>query len=58
MTLPNQERVALLNTTKFLYELLDPSKTPNVPKNIRENARICLKHFPPPIRIDEIYNAE
>ena len=35
-----------MNTRKFLLDLLDPKKTPKVPKAIRDQARMCLKHFP------------
>ena len=31
---------------EFLYSLLDPKKTPRVPKEIRLQARSVLKHFP------------
>jgi hypothetical protein len=30
----------------FLYNLMDPKKTPRVPKKIRDEARVILKHFP------------
>jgi hypothetical protein len=58
MTLPNQEKIALLNTIRILYELMDSKKTPNTPKHLREKARACLSHFPSPIRINELYNVE
>ena len=46
MTLPYERRNAVNRTREFLYELLDPKKTPRVPKPIREQAYRCLKHYP------------
>ena len=33
-------------TREFLRELLDPKKTPKVPKSIRKHALSCLRHWP------------
>ena len=46
MTLPAERSQALQNTREFLRSLLDPKKTPKVPKHIRKEAFWCLKHFP------------
>lgn len=46
MTLPRERRQALKNTQRFLYDLLDPKKTPKVPLAIRVVARNCLRHYP------------
>ena len=46
MTLPDERYRALLEAKKFLYELVDPKKTPRVPKNIRRQAYAVLRHFP------------
>lgn len=46
MTMPSERTNAVLNTEKFLVDLLDPKKTPRVPKNIRKRAASCLRHFP------------
>jgi hypothetical protein len=46
MTL-NFERLNSIEATRdFLHDLLDPKKTPRVPKEIRHRARCVLKHFP------------
>lgn len=58
MTLPIQEQIAINNTLKFLYELTDPFKTPNLPLELRTKAKICLKQLPTPSRLDEIYNVD
>ena len=46
MTLPVERTVAILNTKQFLYDLMDPARTPKVPYAIRRQARQLLKHFP------------
>lgn len=45
MTLPRERTQAMNNTREFLRNLLDPKKTPRVPKWIREEAYWCLKHY-------------
>lgn len=43
----NFERHNAVNRAReFLYELMDPKKTPRIPKYIRNEARACLKHYP------------
>lgn len=46
MTLPNEKTRAVLAAQTFLRDLLDPKKTPKVPKTIRRRAYAVLKHFP------------
>ena len=46
MTLPSERYNAMLRAEKFLSELQDPSKTPKVPRYIRERAHSCLRHYP------------
>ena len=46
MTLPDERYRAVIRTQDFLISLMDPKKTPRVPKEIREEARRCLRHFP------------
>lgn len=58
MTIPIEEYNSLCNTMKFLYELLDPSKTPKVPKEIRNKASMCLRHYPDIIKLSEMYDIE
>jgi hypothetical protein len=50
MTLPDERYRAILYAKKFCEDLLDPSKTPKVPKAIRGRALGVLRHFP-----DEYY---
>ena len=46
MTLPDERFIAVARVREFLYDLLDPKKTPRVPKEIRVRARNCLRHYP------------
>lgn len=46
MTLPYERKRAVTSTYDFLCDLLDPKKTPRVPKDIRRRASACLRHYP------------
>jgi hypothetical protein len=46
MTLPDERYRSLVQTKKFLMELLSPHMTPRVPKDIRQHARGLLRHWP------------
>ncbi len=43
MTLPDERYRAVVQTEKFLREILT---TPRVPKAIKDGARHCLRHYP------------
>jgi hypothetical protein len=43
MTMPDERFRAVVQTEKFLREILT---TPRVPKAIKEQARWCLRHYP------------
>jgi hypothetical protein len=43
MTLPDERYRAVIQTQKFLVEILS---TPRVPKAIKDRARSCLRHYP------------
>ena len=43
MTLPDERYRAVIQTKKFLQDLLI---TPRVPKAIKDGARRCLRHYP------------
>ena len=43
MTLPDERYRAVVQTQKFLVEILS---TPRVPKAIKDRARSCLRHYP------------
>lgn len=46
MTLPDERYRAVLGTLEFLKDLVNPSKTPRIPKAIRQQAYWCLRHYP------------
>jgi hypothetical protein len=46
MTMPIERTWAIKNTKQFLVDLMDPKKTPRVPKAIRKEAYRCLRHYP------------
>ena len=50
MTLPDERYRAIIWSKNLCEELLDPKKTPRVPKEIRQQAYSVLRHFP-----DEYY---
>ncbi len=43
MTLPDERYRAVVQTKKFLEELLT---TPRIPTAVKDNARWCLRHYP------------
>lgn len=54
MTLPDERYRAIRCARYFLYELVDPKKTPRVPKAIRNRAVSILKHYPNDYDLDQI----
>jgi hypothetical protein len=46
MTLPFERARAVHQTRQFLLDLLDPAKTPRVPKQVRDSAKHLLRHYP------------
>lgn len=57
MTLPDERYAAVLRTKKFLMDLCDPVATPRVPKDIREQARWCLRHYPDTWEMQQVAEA-
>ena len=46
MTLPIERSRSIRHAREFLLDLMDPKKTPKVPKEVRERAYSILRHFP------------
>ncbi len=46
MTVPIERTNAVNWTREFMYELIDPKKTPRVPKAVRQQALHLLRHYP------------
>ena len=54
MTLPCERYNAVKRTEEFLKDLMDPKKTPRVPKEVRQQAYYCLRHYPSGYNLDLI----
>lgn len=46
MTMPYERTRAVVQTRDFLQSLLDSEQSPGVPSDIRQQARLLLRHFP------------
>ncbi len=46
MTIPYERTRAILETRRFLRELVNPADTPRIPMRFREMARLLLRHYP------------
>jgi hypothetical protein len=46
MTMPDERQRSLRNVINFLRDLMDPKKTPRVPRSVIREAYYRLKHFP------------
>lgn len=46
MTLPDERYRAVLAAERLLKDLCDPSKTPRVPRAVRQTASSVLRHYP------------
>ena len=58
MTLPYEEQNAINCTREFLYDLLDSTKIPRVPKAVRKQALRLLRHYPGEYTISDYFNAK
>ena len=52
--MPEEEYHSLKETYKFLCHLIDPQKTPRLPKSIRTKAKHCLKNYPTRRTLEEL----
>ena len=50
--MPDERYRAVVRTQQFLLDLCNPSKTPRVPKRIREQACSLLRHYPSKFELD------
>ncbi len=58
MTVPIERTNAVVWTGQFLQDLLDPKKTPRVPKQIRQQALRLLRHYPSEFEMQVIAERE
>lgn len=54
MTLPDERYRAIKYSRDFLRDLLDPKKTPKVPRAVRQRALACLRHFPHEYEMEDV----
>jgi hypothetical protein len=52
MTLPDERYRSLVQTKRFLIDLLNSHTTPRVPKEIRLRANALLRHWPDEYHLD------
>lgn len=52
MTIPAERTRTISQTRRFLLDLLDPAKTPQVPQSVRLEAHRLLRHFPTTLDIE------
>ena len=58
MTVPIERTNAVIRTQKFLIDLLDPKKTPRVPRSVRRQALHLLRHYPSEFDMNTIAGRE
>jgi hypothetical protein len=54
MTLPDERYRAIKWTEQFLQDLCDRTKTPRVPRSVRQQASRLLRHYPSKWDLDRI----
>lgn len=52
--MPDERYRSLVQTKKFLMELLSPHTTPRVPKIIRQRAHGLLRHWPDDYHLEQM----
>jgi len=58
MTMPHEEYNSINSARRFLYDIMDPKKSPRVPKKIRLEARRIVKHFPTVFSANQKYEKD
>lgn len=58
MTLPYERVRAVKSTEEFLLNLCNSKNTPKVPKEIRDQARTLLRHYPSNLDMDLVAKRE
>ena len=54
MTLPDERYRAIRITEKLLTDLCNSAATPRVPREIRQRAAQCLRHYPGPYDLHQL----
>lgn len=50
-----QEQLALLLAYRLLQDLADPKRLAVASETVREQARVILRHYPVPAKLDALY---
>ena len=58
MTLPYERTRSVNQTREFLLELINPQKTPRIPKTVRQQAYALLRHYPSAFDMETVSNRE
>lgn len=58
MTIPFERKRAVVKTEQFLLDLINPQKTPRVPRQIRQQALYLLRHYPSKYDMDRVAETE
>lgn len=53
MTIPSERTRAILNTERFLMDIV-VRRYKRVPKEVQEQARRCLRHYPTRFEVNQI----
>jgi len=56
MTMPDERYRALIEGMRLIEDLLIPTVTPRVPREIRERARWIMRHYPNSYELEAIAN--
>lgn len=56
ITLPDERYRSVRSAREFLRDLLDPKKTPRVPRSVRNRAYSILKHYPTSLDMSIVAN--
>ncbi len=54
MTLPDERWRSLIETRRFLHQLLSPRMTPRVPQAVRDRAHSLLRHWPDDYHLEKM----
>lgn len=54
MTMPDERYRAVLKTSRFLFDIVAGFYGNNLPKDLQERARDCLRHYPGEFYMEEV----
>ena len=57
MTMPNERTRAVLRTRDFLWQLAHATSQEGLRPELRERAKVLLRHYPAKVHMDIVHNA-